>query len=162
MNERVRTLGVLTVVLAVGVMVGSAVSQCGQPAPEVEMAVVPVSPPPGNRDRIRVEVLNAGGRSGMALQATDFLRTQGIDVVSWGNAAAFSEDPSEIIDRVGDGPLTQWLSEALGIDSVSSQPDSSRLVEATVRLGPEWAVPEPQIVETPAQKPWWDLTRYFR
>lgn len=155
-------MGVLTVVLAVGVMVGSAVSQCGQPAPTIESVVVPVSPPPGNRDRIRVEVLNAGGRSGMALQATDFLRTQGIDVVSWGNASEFSEDPSEIIDRVGDDPLSLWLSETLGIEAVSSQLDSTRLVEATVRLGPEWDVPEPQIVEVPAGKPWWDLTRYFR
>lgn len=162
MSERLRTLGVLTVVLAVGVMLGSAVSQCAQtPVPDVP-AVVEYAPPPGGRDRVRVEVLNAGGQSGMALRATDYLREHGIDVVSWGNASEFSEDPSAVVDRVGDAALAAWLGETLGIESVSTQPDSSRLVEATVRLGPEWTVPEVSAALIPPTKPWWDLRRYFR
>lgn len=162
MSERLRTLGVLTVVLAVGVMLGSAVSQCGQ-TPDLERpAEVLHPPPPGNRDRIRVEVLNSGGRSGMALQATDFLRERGIDVVSWGNAAEFSETSSEVIDRVGDEALATWLRETLGIDSVSADLDPTRLVEATVRLGPEWSIPTTGPVEAPVAVRWWDLRRYFR
>ncbi len=162
MSERLRTLGVLTVVLAVGIMLGSAVSQCGEvPIPE-EPEVVQYLPPPGGRDRVRVEVLNAGGQSGMALRATDYLRERGIDVVSWGNAAEFSEAPSEVVDRVGDVELAAWLGESLEIDSISAQLDASRLVEATVRLGPEWQVPSAPPAPPAPAKPWWDLTRYFR
>ena len=162
MSERLRTLGVLTVVLALGVMIGSAVSQCAQvPVPE-ERVEIEYPTPPGTRSRVRVEVLNGGGRSGMALQATDFLRRHGVDVVSWGNAASFSEEPSEVIDRVGDSALREWLGATLSIQAVSVGIDSTRLVEATVRLGPEWSVPEVVMTETPATKPWWDLRRYFR
>jgi hypothetical protein len=161
-SERLRTLGVLTVVLADGVMLGSAVSQCGQTVGPQDPIEAEYPPPPGTRDRIRVEVLNSGGRSGMALQATDFLRDRGIDVVSWGNAAEFSETSSEVVDRVGDEALAAWLSETLGINSVSAELDPTRLVEATVRLGPEWSIPTTTPVEAPVAVRWWDLRRYFR
>lgn len=162
MSERLRTLGVLTVVLALGVMIGSAVSQCAEaPIPE-EPVAMEYSSPPGDRARVRVEVLNGGGKSGMALQATDFLRRHDVDVVSWGNAASFSDEPSEVIDRVGDPALLEWLGGTLGIPSVSVGIDSTRLVEATVRLGPEWSVPELLVPDAPETKPWWDLRRYFR
>ncbi len=162
MSERLRTLGVLTVVLAVGIMLGSAVSQCGEVPPIAVPAVVDYAPPPGGRDRVRVEVLNGGGQSGMALRATDYLRERGIDVVSWGNAREFSDAPSEVVDRVGDSALAAWLGESLEIELVSSQLDPSRLVEATVRLGPEWQVPSAPPMPVAPAKPWWDLRRYFR
>jgi len=162
MSERLRTLGVLTVILAVGVMLGSAVSQCSGTAVSEDPVAREYSSPPGDRDRVRVEVLNAGGESGMALRATDFLRRHGVDVVSWGNAAEFSTDRSEVIDRVGDAALASWLATTLGIDSVSISVDSSRLVEATVRMGPEWVVPVAEVVPVTRAQPWWDLRRYIR
>ena len=84
MGERLRGLIVLGVVLAAGIFIGSAVSQWN-PLPQQEI----VAPPPGNSTatglgRVRVEVLNAGGREDMARLATDHLRDRGFDVVYFG------------------------------------------------------------------------------
>ncbi|MEC9298968.1 MAG: LytR C-terminal domain-containing protein, partial [Gemmatimonadota bacterium] len=81
MGERLRALVLLGVVLAAGIFIGSAVSQWN-PLPQQEV----VEPPPRNftaagLGRVRVEVLNAGGREDMARLATDHLRDRGFDVV---------------------------------------------------------------------------------
>ncbi len=91
MGERLRALVLLGVVLAAGIFIGSAVSQWN-PLPQQEI----VEPPPRNftaagLGRVRVEVLNAGGREDMARLATDHLRDRGFDVVYFGNAEEFGE-----------------------------------------------------------------------
>lgn len=162
MTERLRLLGVVTVVLAVGVMLGSAFTEwAGAGAGEANAGPVERVAPPEPWTRVRVEVLNSGGRSGLALQATDYLRQRGVDVVSWGNDAAFTDSTTRVIDRVGDPALATWLSEVLHAPDVRTEPDSTLLVEATIKLGPEWNVPAlPDSVVV--VQPWWDLRRYFR
>lgn len=88
--------------------------------------------------RTRVEVLNAAGRAGLARMATRRLRESGFDVVYFGNAGEFGRDSSVVIDRVGDVEAAVMVAAALGIQTVRSEPDSSLLLEVTVRLGKDW------------------------
>ena len=93
-------------------------------------------------ERVRVEVLNGGGVSGMAVQATDRLRDYGVDVVDVGNALPFDrERPSVVIDRVGRTDMARAVAEALGIDNVQSDPDPNLYVDVSVVLGAEWIPP---------------------
>jgi hypothetical protein len=112
---------------------------------------------------VKVEVLNGSGISGMAWDATLALRDQGFDVVFYGNAGTFSEDPSVVSDRVGMLETAKDVAAALGIPRVESALDTTRLVDVSVRLGPEWEGPpaqEEKVDEPP--RPWWDVRRYFR
>jgi hypothetical protein len=92
--------------------------------------------------RVRVEVLNAAGRAGLAREATRRLRARGFDVVYFGNAEEFGQDSSVVLDRVGDLRTARSVAGALGIRSVASEPDSSRLLDVTVILGLDWPPPE--------------------
>ncbi len=93
-------------------------------------------------DRVTVEVLNAGGVDGMARLATDHLRTAGFDVVSVGNAPAFDQDSTMVIDRAGSLQKAAAVAEALGVRSVTNEPDVNLFVDVTVRLGSDWVMPE--------------------
>jgi LytR cell envelope-related transcriptional attenuator len=124
----------------------------------------PSAPVAWSQGRVRVEVLNAGGVSGMARAATRALREAGFDVVQFGNAATFDEArPSEVIDRVGRADIAQVVAEALGIDNVQSDPDPNLYVDVSVLLGSEWAgkgIDFP--VDEPAEaRPWWDSRGWF-
>jgi hypothetical protein len=103
--------------------------------------VPPPSSVPGVQGRVKVEVLNGGGVSGAAWDATVLLRDRGFDVVFFGNAETYSEDSSVVMDRVNEPATAQKVADALGISRVVSDPDSTLLVDVTVRLGPEWAKP---------------------
>ena len=144
MIERLRVLAVIAIVLVVGIMIGSAISQRGTDAESVAAAN---AARPGALDwpagRVRVSVLNAGGKSGVAQGATDLLRDSGLDVVHWGNDAEFFDSASRVVDRVGDTILARRVADVLGIGLVLSDPDSTKLVEVTVKLGPEWTAPTP-------------------
>ena len=92
-------------------------------------------------ERVRVEVLNGGGRPGMARLATEELRTQGFDVVYFGNGTAV--EVSEVVDRVDRPAQAREVARALGVENVRSEPDSTRFVDVTVTLGPEWNPTDP-------------------
>ncbi len=165
MADHLRALAVLTVVLIVGIMVGSALTARGgrsasEPAGNPGAADTAAEWP---TERLRVEVLNAGGTAGVAQRATGVLRDLGLDVVYWGNDRQFSDSASRVVDRVGDVALARRVADALGIEQVLSEVDSTRLVEATVKLGPTWSAVEVDTLEPAAAvTPWWDLRRYFR
>jgi hypothetical protein len=92
-------------------------------------------------ERVRVEVLNAGGVGGVARDATLRLRDAGFDVVHFGNARAFDRDSSVVIDRVGRPDLAEAVANALGIPNVLTQPDPNLFVDVTVLLGRTWSGP---------------------
>lgn len=156
MGERLRALTLLVVLLGAGTLLGSSLAQWWNVLP----------PLPGGassgqiQDRVRVEVLNAGGTPGVARDATAALRDLGLDVVYYGNAENFTEEPSVVLDRVGRSDVARAVAEALGIRAVVSEPDSNLFVDVTVRLGPEWAR-EDESAGTKAPS-WWDLRRYLR
>ena len=100
-------------------------------------------------ERVTVEVLNAGGVDGMARVATDHLRAAGFDVVSVGNAATFDQDSTFVIDRVGSLQKAAAVADALGVRSVTNEPDANLFVDVTVRLGSEWAAPAAEPEDEP-------------
>ena len=109
--------------------------------------------------RVRVEILNAGGVSGMARDATRRLRSVGFDVVDFRSARPFDrERPSAVIDRVGRTDVAQAVADALGIDNVQSEPDPNLYVDVSVLLGSGWTRPDPisnADVGDP-ERAWWD------
>ena len=157
MGQRLRALALLVVLVGAGVLLGSSLSQWWQIAPPLPQRAQPLQ----IHGRLRVEVLNGGGNSGVARDATTVLRDLGLDVVYYGNAKNFSEDPSVVMDRVGRLGAARAVADALGIPEVVSEPDSTLFVDVTVRLGPEWShSPEPTEDES-APPPWWDLRRFL-
>jgi len=156
MGQRLRALTLLTVLLAVGILLGSSLSQWWNIVPPL-----PGTASSGQiQDRVRVEILNAGGTPGAARDATAALRDLGLDVVYYGNAENFTEEPSVVLDRVGRQDAARAVADALGIRAIVSEPDSNLFVDVTVRLGPEWAL---SAGPTGTQDPsWWDIRRFFR
>ncbi len=127
-------------------------------------------PTPG--DRVRVEVLNAGGVQGAAAEATEILRAAGFDVVYFGNAASFGSATTVVLDRTGAGGAAGAVASSLGAPEVRSEADSTRLVDVTVLVGADWPLrpesgdaPEAatfEDAEAPGEPhPWWDLRRFF-
>jgi len=151
---RLRALAVFLVILLVGALVGSALSQWGTPA------LIPGTEGirPRIQERVRVEVLNGGGHVGAAREATESLRELGFDVVFFGNAGTFDRDSSIVLDRMGRVERARDVADALGIRVVRSEPDSNLYLDVTVVLGRDWEpAPEP-LAEPPAAptRPWWD------
>lgn len=95
-------------------------------------------------ERITVEVLNAGGVDGMARVATGHLRNAGFDVVNVGNASTFDQDSTVVIDRAGSLQKAAAVADALGVRSVTNEPDANLFVDVTVRLGSDWVAPTAQ------------------
>ena len=164
MMDRLRALAVVAVLLVVGIMIGSAITQRGRGVgSEVAAnAADGTGAHVWDDGRVRVQVLNAGGTSGVAATATGVLRDLGLDVVDWRNDRQFTDSASRVVDRVGDTVLARQIADALGIEMVLSEPDSTRLVELTVKLGPAWAPPSVEPAPSDSLTPWWDLLRYFR
>lgn len=90
--------------------------------------------------RIKVQVLNAAGRSGLAAKATRYLRDRGFDVVEIGNSAV-QHDTTLVLERSGRMDWARLVARAFGVGSVDSRPDSSRFVDVTVLLGADWTPP---------------------
>jgi hypothetical protein len=110
-------------------------------ARRAERATPDPAMPPAARERVRVEVLNAGGVSGRAREATEHLRDVGFDVVQFGNARSFDRDSSVVIDRVDRPDLAQAVANVLGIGNVLTEPDPNLFVDVSVLLGRSWSGP---------------------
>jgi len=154
MGGRLRVVLAFGVVLLVGALVGSALSQWHGTA----IVPLPQKIRPLATSRVRVEVLNGGGSAGAAREVTESLRELGFDVVFFGNAGTFDRDSSEVLDRVGSLERARSVADALGIRNVRSEPDSNLYLDVSVVLGRDWQ-PAPPPEEEPAggrSRPWWD------
>jgi len=89
--------------------------------------------------RIKVEVLNATTTKGLARRATLFLRDRGFDVVAIGTARE-QRETTTVLDRSKHPAWAQLIANAMGA-TVTSRPDSSRYVDATVLVGADWHPP---------------------
>jgi len=99
-------------------------------------------PVPGEgTPRITLEVLNASGRAGLARLGTRVLREAGIDVVGFGNASSETGplDSTLIMVRRGTADVGQRVRAALHVGRVAMQLDSTRLFDASVLLGRDFA-----------------------
>lgn len=90
--------------------------------------------------RIRVEVLNASEASGLARRGTMHLRDRGFDVVYYGTERPL-RDSTVVLDRSNHPEWAALVARALGGVPVESAPDTSRYLDVTVLLGPDWAPP---------------------
>lgn len=140
--KRARTLGLALTVTAVLVLGGSLVlgmwGKPPEPPAPTPAAAESLRPP---EERVRVEVLNAGGVAGAAREATRILRDRGFDVVYFGNTRGFAPDSSLVLDRAGKGSHAAVAGEALEIGRVRSRPDTTRYLEVTVVIGRDWRGP---------------------
>lgn len=112
-----------------------------------------------NGGRVRVEIQNGGGVTGMASAATERLRPAGFDVVEFGNLRPFDPDRrSVVIDRVGRSDYARAVAKALGIDNVQSEPNPNLYVDVTVVLGTEWSAAGAHAAGVEdVRRAWWDL-----
>lgn len=156
---RIRAAATFLVILLVGALVGSALSQWGGTGllPGTE------GPKPRSAGRVRVEVLNGGGHVGAAREATEVLRGAGFDVVFFGNAGTFDRDSSVVLDRIGSLEGARDVADALGIRRVLSEPDSNLYLDVTVVLGRDWEPAPPPTGEPLVEpvRPWWDPRRWL-
>lgn len=121
-------------VLWIGPWSGGADAPDAAPSHERPARVVPDSV------RILVEVLNATGERGLARRGTAFLRDVGFDVVGSGNAPART-DSTVVLVRSGRMDWGALAAHALGGARVEARPDSSRYLDLTILLGPDWRPP---------------------
>jgi hypothetical protein len=107
-------------------------------ATDAQVDAPPDARAPANT-RIKVEVLNATTTKGLARRATLFLRDRGFDVVAIGTAKE-QREATTVIDRSKHPAWAQLIANAMGA-TVTSRPDSSRYVDATVLVGANWRPP---------------------
>lgn len=105
-------------------------------APLAETPADAKAPP---NTRIKVEVLNATTTKGLARRATLFLRDRGFDVVAIGTSGQ-QRDETVVIDRSRHPAWAALIAKAMGA-TVTSHPDSSHYVDATVLVGASWRPP---------------------
>lgn len=98
-----------------------------------------VPPPEPPRERIRVEILNATDITGLARAVTEELRAAGFDVVTYDNAGSLARDSTTIFDRSGNQAAVATLSEAIDIGRIEQAVDTTLYLEATLVLGSDWA-----------------------
>jgi hypothetical protein len=141
-SPRVQNAGLVVLLLAIVGLVGSAVIGVGgrpSPAAAVQAASGPVAEPPA--DRIRVEVLNASGRPGLAKEVMRYLRDRGFDVVGFGNARPADGTATRVLARVRDSTAARTVADTLGIATVAAHVDTLLLLDASVVLGTDWKTP---------------------
>ena len=129
-----------------------------EPAPLAEATAV--NPPIVGR--VTVEVLNAGGVSGVAREATAALRSAGFDVVSFRNASSFDQVESVVVDRIGNPNQALSVALVLGIRNVRSEPDSNLYLDISVLLGSEWLLPVDSTQSEETTTVWWDPWSWLR
>jgi hypothetical protein len=106
-------------------------------------AALPVPGEGPGAPRVTVEVLNASGKPGLARTAVRVLRRAGIDVITFGTAPASlgTLDSTRIaVQRAAPG-VGQRVRRALGVGRVEIRLDSTRLLDARVLLGADFAPP---------------------
>lgn len=91
---------------------------------------------PDGEQRIVVEVLNGTEVNGLARVGTRLLRQAGIDVVYFGRTA--QAESTAVIVRRGERSRGDAVRRALGVGQVREARDTTRHVDVTVILGPDF------------------------
>jgi polyisoprenyl-teichoic acid--peptidoglycan teichoic acid transferase len=94
----------------------------------------------------KVEVLNGAGVQGLAQTTADWLKPQGVDVVSVGTADRIDYANTVIMDYTGKTYTARWLARLFNVGEANilsgSDPNSS--ADVTVILGQDWTAPPGQ------------------
>ena len=91
--------------------------------------------------RIKVRIVNASQRRGLARRATLVLRDFGYDVVEYDGQSGPPRPSTEILMHTGHREAALRLRRALGAGSIAERADTSRYVDLTVILGRDWYPP---------------------
>jgi len=162
-GARIRGLMVLVVVLLTGAVLGTAGAQWLTAEPDGAGARSSPIQTGATSERIRVEVLNGGGQSGLARETTGYLRDRGFDVVEVGNWKTFDEDSTFVLARTGDVEVAYRVAGALGVSRVAERPDPNLFVDVSVVLGRDWSLERLSAGDQPeTEVPWWDLRQYLK
>jgi hypothetical protein len=89
--------------------------------------------------RIKVEVLNATKKHGLARRATQYLRDRGFDVVLIGTVREQRQE-TLVLDRSNHPEWAHLLAKAMS-GQIQERPDTSLYVDATVLIGGNWTPP---------------------
>ena len=89
-------------------------------------------------ERIKVEVLNGSGETGLANRVSNQLRGLGLDVVATGNADHFDYEATYVLDRSGRPGVALEVALGLGTDSMVVDLDPDLFLDATVVVGHDW------------------------
>ncbi len=92
-------------------------------------------------DIIQVEVRNGCGVTGIAAEATTFLRKNGFDVVEVGDHSSFDEAHTLIIDRVGDLEAAKKVARVMGVaeNYVRQEIRPDYFLDVSIILGRDYA-----------------------
>jgi hypothetical protein len=90
---------------------------------------------------IVLEVLNGCGTSGLAQKFTNYLRSEGFDVIYTGNADHMNYNSTTLIERVDNTDKTKEVNEVLKLhpECVTTQHDPSLHVDLTLILGRDYS-----------------------
>ena len=94
---------------------------------------------------IQVEVRNGCGISGLAADATSFLRRKGFDVVEVGDYTHFEVEESIVVDRIGDMVSARKVAAALGLpeDRVVQEIRQDYFLDASIIIGKDYEIMRP-------------------
>lgn len=115
-----------------------------RPAPPASAAALtPAYEVPGTRHALTIEILNGTSRDGLARVATRQMRREGFDVVFYGSTDS-AVARSRVIARRVERDAARDVASALGIDSLVVVRDTTRRVDVSVWLGPDYR-PRPEL-----------------
>ena len=121
---------------AVVILLGVSYWLANSPRGRTAVQHVSSAPVPGPSSP-KVEVVNASGTSGLAMRATEALRSRGFDVVDFSSDRSRILDRTIVVDRSGNPGIARQVADALGLpkDRVQQRVDRQLLLDATVLLG---------------------------
>ena len=143
MRERLHTGIVVGVLLMVGALLGALLLEWGdrRGGPVIPADRAPLSETGArdlDRQRISLEVLNAAGDRGAAELVSERLRDMGFDVKTFGNAASFDRERTELLDRSQRSGAARAIADSLGGVPLRVEPAPELYLDATLMLGDDW------------------------
>ena len=89
---------------------------------------------------LQLDVLNGCGTKGIGAKFTDYLRTQGFDVVESKNYKSFQIPQTLVIDRIGDLTAARRVATALGVkeNNIVQQLNLDYFVDISVIIGKDY------------------------
>ena len=89
---------------------------------------------------LQLDVLNGCGAKGIGAKFTDYLRTQGFDVVESKNYKSFQIPQTLVIDRIGDLTAARRVATALGVkeNNIIQQLNLDYFVDISVIIGKDY------------------------
>jgi hypothetical protein len=89
---------------------------------------------------LQLDVLNGCGAKGIGAKFTDYLRTQGFDVVESKNYKSFQIPQTLVVDRIGDLTAARRVATALGVkeNNIVQQLNLDYFVDISVIIGKDY------------------------